>query len=193
MSKTVQYEGYTIQSSPKYLADGKQWQLCIVISVEQPSGVKPREFSSDVLYATEQEADIHGIAFGQRLIDGKVEGQSVTDMKMEDRRATPRFRVQFRTTVSDSLKTEGTGLTLDLSTGGCRLETPLPIAPGVTLELRIHVPGLEWPLMIDAAHVQWVSGQIVGLAFFQIRQTEQQRLDEMIMNLRAHSDEADAH
>ena len=193
MGKTVEYEGYTIQSSPRCLADCEEWRLRIVISVEQPGGVNTREFSAEVLYATEQEADIHGIAFGQRLIDGKVEGQSVTDMKMEDRRATPRFRVQFRTTVSDSLKTEGTGLTLDLSTGGCRLETPLPIAPGVTLELRIHVPGLEWPLMIDAAHVQWVSGQIVGLAFFQIRQTEQQRLDEMIMNLRAHSDEADAH
>ena len=193
MGKTVPYEGYTIQSSPRCLADREQWQLCIVISVEQPGGVKPREFSSEVLYATEQEADIHGIAFGQRLIDGKVEGRSVMDMKMKDRRATPRFRVQFRTTVSDPSKTEGTGLTLDLSTGGCRLETPLPIAPGVTLELRIYVPGLEWPLMIDGAHVQWVSGQMIGLAFFKIRQTEQQRLDEVITNLRGCTGEDDAH
>ena len=193
MGKTVLYEGYTIQSSPKYLADGEQWQLCIVISVEQPGGVKPREFSSDVLYATEQEADIHGITFGQRLIDGKVAGQSVTDMKMEDRRATPRFRVQFRTTVSDPSKTEGTGLTLDLSTGGCRLETPLPIAPGVTLEVRIYVPGLEWPLMIDGAHVQWVSGPIVGLAFFRVSQTEQQRLDQVITDLGEGRNEDDAH
>ena len=69
MGKTVPYEGYTIQSSPRCLADREQWQLCIIISVEQPGGVKPREFSSEVLYATEQEADIHGIAFGQRLID----------------------------------------------------------------------------------------------------------------------------
>ena len=186
MGKTVQYEGYTIQSDSRCLADGGKWQLRLVISVEQPGGVSTREFVPDGLYATEQEADIHGITFGQRLIDGKVEGQSVTDMKMEDRRATPRFRVQFRTTVSGPAQPEGTGIILDLSKGGCRLESPLPILPGLSLELRIHVPDLEWPLMIDEARVQWVRGQIVGLAFFRIRETEQQRLDEVIMNLQAH-------
>lgn len=111
------------------------------------------------------------------------------DLKKEDRRATPRFRVQFRTTLSDPSKTEWTGTLLDLSTSGCRLESPLLLlAPGLALELRIQVPGLEWPLMIDGAHVQWVSGQIAGLAFFQIRQPEQQRLDEVLTNLSAHSE-----
>jgi hypothetical protein len=100
--------------------------------------------------------------------------------KVEDRRATPRFRVQFRTTVSGSTQPEGTGLMLDLSRGGCRLESPLLILPGLSLELRIYVPGLEWPLMIDGADVQWVSEQTAGLAFVQIREIEQQRLDEVI-------------
>ena len=102
------------------------------------------------------------------------------DMKTEDRRATPRFRVQFRTTVSDPTQPEGTGLMLDLSRGGCRLESPLLILPGLSLELHIYVPGLEWPLMIDGADVQWVSEQIAGLAFVRIRETEQQRLDEVL-------------
>ena len=110
----------------------------------------------------------------------------VMDMKTEDRRATPRFRVQFRTTVSGSTQPDGEGIMLDLSKGGCRLESPLVILPGLLLELRIYVPGLEWPLMIDGADVQWVSGQIAGLAFVRIRQTEQQRLDEVITNLSAH-------
>ena len=102
------------------------------------------------------------------------------DMKMEDRRATPRFRVQFRTTVSDPTQPEGTGLMLDLSRGGCRLESPFLFLPGLSLELRIYVPGLEWPLMIDGADVQWVSEQTAGLAFVRIRETEQQRLDEVL-------------
>jgi hypothetical protein len=102
------------------------------------------------------------------------------DMKGKDRRATPRFRVQFRTTVSGSTEPEGTGILLDLSRGGCRLESPLLILPGLSLELRIYVPGLEWPLMIDGADVQWVTEQTAGLAFVQIRETEQQRLDELI-------------
>ena len=111
------------------------------------------------------------------------------DMQMEDRRATPRFRVQFRTTVSDPSKTEGTGLLRDLSAGGCRMECSLlPLAPGMALELRIYVSGLEWPLMIDGAQVQWVSGQVIGLAFLQIRATEQPRLDEVIAELSAHSE-----
>lgn len=102
------------------------------------------------------------------------------DMKMEDRRATPRFRVQFRTTVSGSTQSEGKGLVIDLSRGGCRLESTLFILPGLSLELRIYVPGLEWPLMIDGADVQWVSEQTAGLAFVRIRETEQQRLDEVL-------------
>jgi len=102
------------------------------------------------------------------------------DMKMEDRRATPRFRVQFRTTVSDPTQPEGAGLILDLSRSGCRLESPLLILPGLSLELRIYVPGLEWPLMIDGADVQWVSEETAGLAFVRIREAEQQRLDEVL-------------
>ena len=185
MGKTVSYEGYTIQSASRCRADCGKWQLRILISFEQHGGIKTREFSADGLYATEQEADIHGITFGQRLIDGKVEGQSVMDMKTEDRRATPRFIVQFRAAISGPPTLEGTGLLLDLSSGGCRMESPLAMEPGVALEVRIYVPDLEWPLMIDGANVQWVSGQIVGLAFFRIRQTEQQRLDQVITDLEA--------
>lgn len=111
------------------------------------------------------------------------------DMKMEDRRVTPRFRVQFRTTMSSPTEPEETGLVLDLSRGGCRLESPLLILPGLSLELRIYVPGLEWPLMIDGADVQWVSEQTAGLAFVRIRETEQQRLDDVLTSRLARKSE----
>jgi PilZ domain len=183
MAKTVEYEGYTIHSTPHYQTDSEQWQLRIFLSFTDHQGTRTREFSADGLYATEQEADIHGTTFGQRLIDGKVEGQSVMDMRTDDRRATPRLRVQFRTTFSTASKLEGTGTMLDLSLGGCRIESPVTVEPGVSLELRIHAPDIEWPLMIEAASVQWVSGQIFGLAFFQIRETEQERLGQVISDL----------
>ena len=183
MAKTVEYEGYTIHSTPQYQTDSEQWRLRIFISFEDHRGVRTREFSSEVLYATEQEADIHGTTFGQRLIDGKVEGQSIMDMKTEDRRAMPRLRVQFRTTFSTSSKLEGTGNMLDLSLGGCRIESPVTVEPGVSLELRIYAPDIEWPLMIEAASVQWVSGQTFGLAFFQITEAEQQRLEQVVNDL----------
>jgi PilZ domain len=184
MAKTVEYQGYTIQSAPHHPAGGKKWQLRIFISSEDRRGVRTGQFSDNVmLYATEQEADIHGITFGQRLIDGKVEGQSVTDLKTPDRRATPRFRVQFRSTLSASTNLEGTGLVLDLSLGGCRIESPFTVEPGVLLKLSIYVPGADWPLMIEAASVQWVRGQIFGMAFIRIRDTERQRLEQVVTRL----------
>jgi hypothetical protein len=183
MGRTVEYQGYRIQSVPQLLPEGDKWQLRIFIAVEDHRGVRTREFLADVMYATEQEADLHGIAFGQRLIDGKVEGKSVADLKTADRRATPRLRVQFRTTFSDSTKVEGMGLMLDLSTGGCRIESSVTVEAGVSLELRIYVPDLEWPLMIEAASVQWVSGQMFGLAFFRITESELTRLAEVIKDL----------
>ena len=182
MAKTVEYQDYKIESAP-HLVDGEQWQLFIFISVEDERGVRTRTFSPEGLYATEQEADIHGITFGQRLIDGKVEGRSVTDMKTTDRRAMPRVRVQFRTTFAVATKLEGTGHMLDLSMGGCRIESSVTMEPGVSLELRIYAPNVEWPLMVEAASVQWVSGQTFGLAFFRITEAEQQRLGQVISNL----------
>jgi hypothetical protein len=183
MEKTVEYQGYTIESAPHLLVDGEKWGLRIFISVDDHRGVQTREFSADVVYASEHEADIHGIAFGQRLIDGKVEGRSVTDMKTTDRRTTPRLRVQFRTTFSASSKLEGSGIMIDLSTGGCRIESPVMVEPGVSLELRIYAPDVEWPLMVEAASVQWVSGQTFGLAFFRITEAEHQRLGQVIKDL----------
>ena len=191
MGKTLEYQGYTIQSSSHHQEDGEKWQLRIFVSVDNLRGVKTREFAFDVLYATEQKADIHGIAFGQRLIDGKIDGQSVMDMKTIDRRATPRLRVQFRTTFSSSTSKEGMGVMLDLSSGGCRVESPVPVEPGLLLELRIYAPNVEWPLMIDAASVQWVSGQAFGLAFFRITEPEQQRLGQVIEDLTDTSVEGD--
>jgi len=183
MAKTVEYQGYTIQSAPHHPADGDKWLLRIFISFEDHRGVQTGEFSADVRYATEQDADIHGIAYGQRLIEGKVAGRSVKDMKMPERRATPRFLVQFRTTLSATTKLEGTGVMLDLSTGGCRIESPVILEPGVSLKLSISVPDVDWPLMIEAASVQWGSGQTFGLAFFRIRDAERQRLEQVISDL----------
>jgi hypothetical protein len=72
------------------------------------------------------------------------------------------------------------GTILDLSQNGCRLESPLLMLPGLSLELRIAVPGLEWALMIDGADVQWADEDHVGLAFVRIRETERQRLSELV-------------
>ena len=52
------------------------------------------------------------------------------------------------------------------------------------MELYVQVPGLEKPLVIDGARVRWVKGDLVGLTFVRIRQTEEQRLERVIADLR---------
>jgi hypothetical protein len=193
MGKKAEYQGFTIESVPRRETDQNKWQLYIRISVDHPSGSQTRAFSADVLYSTEEEADIHGIAFGQRIIDGKVDGWSVSDMKTPERRAARRLRVQFRTTFSTAGDLEGTGGLLDLSVGGCRIESPVVVRPGLFLEVRIHVPHLEWPLMIDEATVQWVSGQTFGLAFFRIKESERERLEKVIKDLFSNPSSEDRH
>ncbi len=104
-------------------------------------------------------------------------------MKTTDRRTTPRLRAQFRTTFASSSALEGTGIMLDLSTGGCRIESPVRIEAGESLELRIYAPDIEWPPMIESASVQWASGQTIGLAFFRIREPERLRLHHVVDGL----------
>ena len=110
----------------------------------------------------------------------QLSGNAILD-ETSDRRTVPRFRVQFRTLVSvNGRAIETRGTILDLSLGGCRVEAPLVVEPSILLELRIYIPGLDWPLMVDGAVVQWVKGHTFGLRFLRLRQTEQGRLAEVI-------------
>lgn len=104
-------------------------------------------------------------------------------MKLVDRRATPRLRVQFRTTLSSTETMEGIGTLEDLSVAGCRIKSDVPVQWGLPVELRIHVPDLGWPLMIDKAQVQWLRGDTFGLAFVGVKTSEQQRLDQVVAGL----------
>jgi hypothetical protein len=102
------------------------------------------------------------------------------NLKVEEQRTEPRVGVQFQALVSGSVESEGRGTILDLSRNGCRLESQLLMLPGLSLELRIAVPGLEWALMIDGADVQWADEDRAGLAFVRMRETERQRLSELV-------------
>ena len=98
-----------------------------------------------------------------------------------DRRGTPRFGVRFRTIMSGhSAMSEETGLVRDLSLAGCRVEAPVAVQKAVLMELRIFVPDLDWPIMIDGAVVQWVKGNAFGLHFVRLRPKENDRLSWVI-------------
>ncbi|WP_455378422.1 PilZ domain-containing protein [Petrachloros mirabilis] len=103
-----------------------------------------------------------------------------------EKRLQPRFTAQFRSTFTGGQR-EGRGKTLDLSDGGCRIETDEPVEVGVSFECRIHAPGLDWPLRIDVAQVRWVKGNIFGLQFLTIQPGEKLKLQQVITSLKAES------
>jgi hypothetical protein len=103
---------------------------------------------------------------------------------MAERRATPRFRVLFRSSFSAGSQLEGEGTLMDLSLGGCRVHSMTRMSLDGSLELRIYVPGLDWPLMVDSAAVRWAEASAFGLAFRRVRDPEQVRLRQVLAELR---------
>jgi hypothetical protein len=72
------------------------------------------------------------------------------------------------------------GHTLDLSIGGARFESDLEVYPGKTIVVRLVVPGLEAPLSIPEATVQWVDEQMFGVEFQDVRSDDLDDLEELI-------------
>jgi hypothetical protein len=99
-----------------------------------------------------------------------------------EKRQQPRFTSQFRSIISGG-QGEGQGRTLDLSTGGCMIETDLPVGVGASFECRIYVPGLDWPLRIDEAQVRWIKGNTFGVQFTKIQPDEETKLKQVIAGL----------
>jgi hypothetical protein len=117
----------------------------------------------------------------QKLVTGSQPTGETVPPGLCDRRATPRYRVQFRTIVSSTgTVREGMGTVLDLSLGGCRVEAPFTAQPSQLMELRIYDPDLNWPLMVNGAVVQWVQGSTFGLRFLQLRKDEEDRLAQVL-------------
>jgi hypothetical protein len=66
---------YTIKSAPFHQPTANTWKLAIVISWESDGTMNLRPFSPDgPTYATEEEADLHGIVFGELISDRKIPG-----------------------------------------------------------------------------------------------------------------------
>ena len=99
-----------------------------------------------------------------------------------EKRQKPRFTSQFRSTISGGQR-EGQGRTLDLSIGGCMIETDFPVVVGASFECRIYVPGLDWPLRIDEAQVRWVKAKTFGIQFMKIQPDEEAKLKGVIATL----------
>jgi len=127
----------------------------------------------------------------QMSVAGRQRTREPLPTRPTNSRAASRFHVQLRTVVSDAAAEtvlDGNGTILDLSLGGCRIEAPCAMEPHLLVELRIHIPDLDWPLMVDGAVVQWVKGHTFGLRFLRLRPKESDRLARVIAELAQEED-----
>ena len=113
-----------------------------------------------------------------------VKAQALKKGRGTEKRLNPRFTAQFRSTFSGGQR-EGQGKTLDLSDGGCRIESDDPVVPNAAFECRIYAPGLSWPLRIEEAQVRWVKGNTFGLEFTKMQPDERVKLKQLLSNLKA--------
>ena len=100
----------------------------------------------------------------------------------DERRVQPRFTAQFRSTFSGN-KQEGHGRTVDISAGGCKIESEMKVEQGTKFECRLHIPGLDWPLRVDEAIVRWVGTNSFGLAFSRMAPDELVKLTSVLTDL----------
>ena len=69
---TAAYKHFTIKSFPLQIIHTGQWKAHIAITWERDGLADSRSFPVGTAHATEGEAHLHGINFGQRIIDRKI-------------------------------------------------------------------------------------------------------------------------
>ena len=75
MARRVHYKGYVIKCNPERIATvSDQWRLRIAIYTKTNGIIELQPFVGPTIYASEDEVEILGIVYGQRLIDEKVLG-----------------------------------------------------------------------------------------------------------------------
>lgn len=97
-----------------------------------------------------------------------------------DLRKNLRFHVHFRSSFSSVGMVGGEGDIVDLSIGGCRIESAVHVQPGVSLEVRIVTIGQESPIQIQQAIVRWKRGGQFGLEFVTMGPSEWTRLQRTV-------------
>lgn len=77
---TVVYKGYLIQPAPSKNRDKEEWTVSLYIRKDTENETIERKFTADDIYKTEYEAINHCINFGKKIIDGKSENCSISDL-----------------------------------------------------------------------------------------------------------------
>ena len=100
-----------------------------------------------------------------------------------DRRLAPRFKVHLPISFSrDSLA--GEGIVVNLSLGGCAVESEQKVQRWKYVTLHIFLPNQDAPLVVDRAQVRWSRRRrLLVLEFLAMQPEEQVRLRRFVSTL----------
>jgi hypothetical protein len=101
-----------------------------------------------------------------------------------DLRRHQRFPVHFHSLLSGPKLSESVGTIVNLSEGGCCVETDSRVYTGIQLALRLHVPEEETPIRIDQAAVRWNRGREIGVGFITVAPPHKERLEQLLERLK---------
>src|SRR5262245_51622523 len=101
-----------------------------------------------------------------------------------DLRRHQRFPVHFHTMLSGPKLGESVGTIVNLSEGGCCIDTDSQVYTGIQLALRFQVPGEESPIRIEQAAVRWNRGRELGVGFITVTPSHQERLRQLLARLK---------
>ena len=101
-----------------------------------------------------------------------------------DLRRHQRFPVHFQSVFSDSHRVEWVGTVVNVSKGGCLVETGSHVFSGMYVSLRLDVPGETLPILIERAAVRWNRGREVGVGFITVAPPHQERFDQLLKRLK---------
>lgn len=79
---------------------------------------------------------------------------------------------------------EGEGALVDLSIGGCRILSELPLTIGQEYHLIFQISMERPPIPVDAAVVRWTDDSTYGLKFISIDPHDESRIRDLLLEIR---------
>jgi hypothetical protein len=77
-------------------------------------------------------------------------------------------------------ESEGEATLLELSLGGCRIQSDVPLSLGKEYSLILQFSGEKKPVRIETAIVRWVKDGTYGLKFMALPLKEESRIKELV-------------
>ncbi len=79
---------------------------------------------------------------------------------------------------------EGEGAIVDLSIGGCRLLSDMPLDIGQEYNLILQISFERPPIPVDAAVVRWTDASIYGLKFTSVAPHDESQIRDLLLDIR---------